>query len=180
MQHSSQNRPRLRAASATFPLSLEVRHDYRPPMSNQSPVHSYSARNPGTSSQYTSPTIYTTSYPPAPLTAPINMSQQRSSNPRDAAQDHTDPQLSASLNAPNDYPSAAGHNAAAPHAGVSPSKDSFAGGQNAYGHGQEKQHSYGDGVSGSDLHRKSSFTMPITNPREGSIPGPQPFDQGTT
>jgi hypothetical protein len=178
--HTSQNRPRLRAASATFPLSLDVRHEYRPPMPSQSPVHAYSARNPGTSSQYTSPTIYTTSYPPAPLTAPINMSQQRTSNPRDTAQDQTDPKLNATLNGPNEYPGTNSHNAAASHAGVSPSKDTFTGGQNTYGQSQEKQHDYGDGIGGSDPQRKASFAMPITNAREGSIHGPQSFDQGTT
>lgn len=139
MHQSAQNRPRLRAASATFPLSLELRNDYRPPMPTQSPVHAYPGRNPGATSQYTSPSIYTTSYPPAPLTAPINMSHPRPSNSRDVTQDHAESQLSAPLHAPSDFASASGHNTASSHSTTSPSKDSFVGGPLMYNQNQEKQ-----------------------------------------
>lgn len=185
LQHNSRNRPRLRAASATFPLSLETRTDYRPPMPSQSPVHGYSGRSAGATSQYTSPSIYTTSYPPAPLTAPISMSHQRPSSSRDTAQEHAEPQLSAPLNAPSEFAAAAaaaGHHTAAPHQGASPIKESFVGGAMPYGHNHDKPPSYDHEVGGEMLQRKSSFAVQMAAPQEGHMPVTQPhtFDHGTT
>lgn len=184
LPQNSRNRPRLRAASATFPLSLETRGDYRPPMTSHSPVHAYSGRSAGVSSQYTSPSIHTTSYPPAPLTAPISMSHQRPSSSRDATQDHAESQLSAPLNVPAEFSGATGHPAGTPHAAVLPMKDPFAGGSTPYGHasGREKQTTFDSEVGGDLLQRKSSFAVQAVGPQGDQMPGSQShtFDHGSS
>lgn len=182
MQQGSRDRPRLRAASATFPLSLETRGEYRPPMPTQSPVHAYSGRSAGASSQYTSPSIYTTSYPPAPLTAPISMSHQRPSSSRDTAHEHSEAQLSAPLNAPSEFHGATGNPTVTPHSATSPIKEPFISGQMPYGQTHEKQPGYDNEVGGDMLQRKSSFAVQVASPQEGHMPGTQPhtFDHSTT
>lgn len=177
---NGRNRPRLRASSATFPLSLETRGDYRPPMSSHSPVHAYTGRNAGVASQYTSPSIHTTSYPPAPLTAPISMSHSRPSSARDAAQDHTESQLSAPLNVPSEFAGAAGHPSVTSHSISSPMKDPFTGGSSPYGHSREKQTDYDNELGGDMLQRKSNFAGQVAAPQGEPMSGSQPhtFDHG--
>lgn len=75
-QQDGTDRPRLRSSSATFPLNMDTRNQYGAGLQkNQSPSYALEKRSPTASTQYARPSIYTTSYPPAPLTAPISIAQ---------------------------------------------------------------------------------------------------------
>ena len=76
----SSDRPRLRATSATFPLHLDLEDQYRSQSTHAraSDHHGVSLSDPST--QYTNPNIYTTSYPPAPLTAPLSSTYSRAND----------------------------------------------------------------------------------------------------
>lgn len=128
---TSPNQQRSRAASATFPLSLDLRNQYRG-LTNRSPgLHSSTQST--TSTQYTSPSIYTTSYPPAPLTAPINIPQPRGGfTPRGSLSEHHEQQMSAPSSATADLSRRAHSDATV--TSHTPMRDSFGG--NAFSFGQ--------------------------------------------
>ncbi|KAG9250071.1 uncharacterized protein F5Z01DRAFT_426443 [Emericellopsis atlantica] len=76
----SSDRPRLRATSATFPLNLDLEDQYRPQGSQSRASDRLSVSLSDPSTQYTNPNIYTTSYPPAPLTAPLSSTYSRAND----------------------------------------------------------------------------------------------------
>ncbi|RYP20613.1 hypothetical protein DL765_002684 [Monosporascus sp. GIB2] len=76
LQQPQHNRSRLRAASANIPLGLDLRHQYRPGHGLQPSNHSSAPRAASTSPYGNAPT-YTTGYPSAPLTAPVDFSLPR-------------------------------------------------------------------------------------------------------
>lgn len=127
---TSPNQQRSRAASATFPLSLDLRNQYRG-LTNRSPgLHS--SNQTATSTQYTSPSIYTTSYPPAPLTAPINIPQPRGSfTPRGSLSEHHEQQMSAPSSAATAFTRRAHNDGAA--SSHTPMRDSFGGAAFSFG-----------------------------------------------
>ncbi|PKS10717.1 hypothetical protein jhhlp_002474 [Lomentospora prolificans] len=178
LQPNPQNRnSRLRAASATLPLGLDLRNQYRPVGSAlQSPGASTTPRANATS-QYGS-NSYTTSFPSAPLTAPVDFSLSRNSgNMRTGVQDYSMPQLSAPIAPPNDFSQAFQASLASPTART-PMRDSFGGGPLNLGHGQGQEQRGGEGYGTEDMNstslaRKRSFTgiqSGTTVPTTGAAP----------
>ncbi|KAM9876306.1 hypothetical protein VD0002_g7797 [Verticillium dahliae] len=161
---STQNRLRNRASSATFPLGLDLRNQYR-----SSSLHSASSRDLSSATSHfsgTSAPSYTASYPSAPLTAPMDFALPRtpgtaSAGPRSGVHDYSMPQMSAPIAPPHDFAQA--------FQGASvrtPMRDTFTGGHQATEHRSEYGTDFG---SESALKRKRSFTMPGGGP--ASRPG---------
>ncbi|KAF7554739.1 hypothetical protein G7046_g6736 [Stylonectria norvegica] len=151
---SPQNRNRLRAVSATLPLNLDVRNHYRPMATEtQSTSPSGPPRAMPVSTQYGNGSIYTTSYPSAPLTAPMEYSSQRNSNPRLSVQNYSASQMSAPIAPPRDFSQAFQ---------TSTTMTSFStNGSTNFSQGQEQNEARGNILSGSPGHkRKRSLTMP--------------------
>lgn len=154
------NRPsRLRAASATLPLNLDLRDQHRSPdLGPQSAVMGQRPRAPSTTSQLDSPSIYTTSYPPAPLTAPLDFSLSKSSASRGDSQSYSAPQMSAPIHAPSDFTNAFQAGMSAPTSRT-PMRESFGGGGPLhYGPGQDSGTNLDHDPR--SLDRKRSFTVP--------------------
>jgi hypothetical protein len=99
-----QNRPRLRAASASLPINFDFRSQYRhnPNLHTPEQVGAYSM--PSYGGQYQSPPLYTTSFPSAPLAAPSEYSQSASARP--SGDDKPRSQMSAPLVPPSDFSAA--------------------------------------------------------------------------
>ncbi|KAI2473899.1 hypothetical protein F4781DRAFT_7366 [Annulohypoxylon bovei var. microspora] len=189
LQQPSQNRSRLRATSATLPLGLDLRHQYRTMPSGhslQSPSHSSTPRV-ATTSPYGSSSAYTTSFPSAPLTAPIDFSLSRTQgiNSRSSVQDYSMPQMSAPIAPSHDFNQAL-HGSMGSSSTRTPMRDTFGGGPLSVSQGQgssERSEDYsqeGMGGSGSGLKRKrSSFSLS----QGGHTPGPaqtsQPYGHTT-
>ncbi|KAH6892258.1 hypothetical protein B0T10DRAFT_291204 [Thelonectria olida] len=134
-----QSGSRLRSSTTSLPLNVDPRdHHYRTAGSDtqtQSPLSQ--ARSTPTSTSY-SASSYTTSYPSAPLTAPMEYSVPRSSDPKTHLQE---PQMSAPIAPPSDFSQALHGNMG--------SQD------------QGRNESYGHGMSGREGHkRKRSLTLP--------------------
>ena len=92
---------RLRAASSAFPSGVNPRNQYRglPPQNNTSA--------PAAPRSHSFSSAFTTSYPSAPLTAPVDFSLPR--NPGESGQARRDfsiPQLGAPMTSPQDFQSA--------------------------------------------------------------------------
>ncbi len=106
LQQNPQNRSRMRAASSTLPLNLDLRTQFRSVGSGhtmQSSAHSPTSR-PNTTSQLGGvSSSYTASFPSAPLTAPIDFSLPRTPGFRSTGQDYSMPQMSAPIAPPNDF-----------------------------------------------------------------------------
>ncbi|KAI1138816.1 hypothetical protein F5Y05DRAFT_351480 [Hypoxylon sp. FL0543] len=185
LQQPSQNRSRLRAASATLPLGLDLRHQYRPSHSLQSPGHSSTPRV-ATTAPYGSSSAYTTSFPSAPLTAPIDFPLSRTPGiNRTSVQDYSMPQMSAPIAPPQDFTQAL-HGSMSSSSTRTPMRDTFGGGPLGVNQGQgsgERSDDYaqeGIGGSGPSLKRKrSSFSLS----QGGHTPGPaqtsQPYGHTT-
>jgi hypothetical protein len=126
------NRSRLRASSATLPLNLELRNQYRNANSNlRSPGISAVSRGGAPTSSLDMPSIYTTSYPPAPLTAPMDFSPPRPPNPRVSVSDYSTAQMSAPIAAPSDFSQAFRESMAIPSSRT-PMRESFGAGAMAF------------------------------------------------
>ncbi|KAI1100729.1 hypothetical protein F4804DRAFT_35000 [Jackrogersella minutella] len=189
LQQPSQTRSRLRAASATLPLGLDLRHQYRGPMPTsqglQSPSHSSTPRV-ATTAPYGSSSAYTTSFPSAPLTAPIDFPLSRTPGiNRTSVQDYSMPQMSAPIAPSHDFTQAL-HGSMSNSSTRTPMRDTFGGGPLGVNQGQgssERSEDYaqeGLGGSGSGLKRKrSSFSLS----QGGHTPGPtqtsQPYGHTT-
>jgi hypothetical protein len=160
LQPTSSARPRLRASSATFPLNLDLRNQYRPAAQTaRSPGQQTANRAVTSSTQYTSPSIYTTSYPPAPLTAPLNVPQSRGTAARPDASDHPEHQMSAPNSSTGEFPGSAHGNRAMHTSAHTPMRDSFGGGPIAFGQDHERPGAYNEELNESGIHhRKSSYT----------------------
>lgn len=152
---------RLRAASATIPPNLDFKDQQR-----ASDIGSQSGtiarlRGPSSSSQLDSPSIYTTSYPPAPLTAPLEFSLSKAVPTRPSTQqDFSSGQLSAPISAPSDFSNAfqTGMNS---QTSRTPMRESF--GANAslsYDQGSSRHNNYGNETRGIETARKQSFALP--------------------
>ncbi|RWA13269.1 hypothetical protein EKO27_g1800 [Xylaria grammica] len=182
LQQPSQARSRLRAASATLPLGLDLRHQYRPFSSShglQPPSHSSTPRAASTT-PYGASSGYSTSFPSAPLTAPIDFSLPRTPGIRSSIQDYSIPQMSAPIAPPNDFTQAL-HGNIAGSSSRTPMRDSFSGGSLTIGQGQghndkSEEHSQ-DGLGGpSSLKRKrSSFSLSQVPHTSSSSQSSQPY-----
>ncbi|KAI0011179.1 hypothetical protein F4779DRAFT_615848 [Xylariaceae sp. FL0662B] len=178
LQPPSQNSSRLRATSATLPLGLDLRHQYRSVSSTshslQSPSISSTSRAP-TTAPYGAPTAYTTSFPSAPLTAPIDFPLSRTPGiNRTSIQDYSMPQMSAPIAPSQDF-SQALHGNMSSSSSRTPMRDTFGGGPLGINQGQgsgERNEEYSqEGMSGhgTSLKRKrSSFSLT----QGGHTPGP--------
>ncbi|RYP72160.1 hypothetical protein DL771_004394 [Monosporascus sp. 5C6A] len=105
LQQPQHNRSRLRAASANLPLGLDLRHQYRPGHGLQPSNHSSTPRAASTS-PYGNPPTYTTGFPSAPLTAPVDFSLPRTPTIRTSVPDYSPPQMSAPIAPPQDFTAA--------------------------------------------------------------------------
>jgi hypothetical protein len=133
LQQAPQTRSRLRAATATLPLNIDVRNQYRPANATamRSPSVNTIGRNAAASTSLDMPSIYTTSYPPAPLTAPMDFSQPRPTNARLDVPDYSTPQMSAPIAAPSDFSQAFRESMAMPTSRT-PMRESFSNGAMAF------------------------------------------------
>lgn len=145
---------RLRAATATLPLGLDLRTQYRSVTSagHSLPATGHSTPRATSATPYT--TTYTSSFPSAPLTAPIDFAQPRTPGIR-PPHDYSIPQMSAPIAPPHDFTQALHANMSAPNART-PMRDTFSTqsqspterseefGQDAYG-GLKRKRSYSSG-----------------------------------
>ncbi|KAK5627157.1 hypothetical protein RRF57_002872 [Xylaria bambusicola] len=183
LQQPSQARSRLRAASATLPLGLDLRHQYRSYSSShglQPSSHSSIPRTASTAPYGTSPG-YSTSFPSAPLTAPIDFSLPRTPGIRNSIQDYSVPQMSAPIAPPHDFTQAL-HGNIAGSSSRTPIRDSFSGGPLTFGQSQgatdkSEDHSH-DGLSGSSTglkRKRSSFSLSQVSHSTGPSQTSQPY-----
>ncbi|KAF4838033.1 Homeobox-leucine zipper protein HDG11 [Colletotrichum tropicale] len=162
---SQPNRLRARASSGTVPLGLDLRNQYRSVNSVPPPGHASTPR--ATSAQFATSGPYTSSFPSAPLTAPVDFSLPRTPGHRPGGvQDYSMPQMSAPIAAPNDF-SQAFHASMTTSNARTPMRDSFGGAGGPMPphagehHQQREEHGQDFG-----LKRKRSFS--------GASAGPAP------
>ena len=132
LQQNSQSRSRLRAASASLPLGLDLRNQYRSVSSGhnmQSPTQPSGPRTPSTPQQLTGSSVsssYTASFPSAPLTAPMDFQLPRTPGFRSSGPDYSMSQMSAPIAPPNDFSQAFQASIGGSNART-PMRDSFGG-----------------------------------------------------
>ncbi|KAI1262454.1 hypothetical protein F5Y18DRAFT_151146 [Xylariaceae sp. FL1019] len=176
LQQPSQSRSRLRAASATLPLGLDLRHQYRSVSTGhglQPPSHSSTGRA-GSIASYGTSSGYSTSFPSAPLTAPIDFSLPRTPGIRNAVHDYSIPQMSAPIAPPHDFTQALHGNIGASTTRT-PIRDTFGGGplslSQSQGSNDKNDDFTQDGLSGSSIglkRKRSSFSL-----SSSQVSGPQ-------
>ncbi|KAK6833700.1 hypothetical protein PG987_008394 [Apiospora arundinis] len=180
LQPPPQNRSRLRAASATLPLGLDLRTQYRSVSGMQPTGAASMTPRSATTAPYGGTSSYSTSFPSAPLSAPIDFSLPRTPGSR-PVHDYSMPQISAPIAPPHDFSQALHGNMTSPTSRT-PMRDSF--GSNSLTSGQGRtsndrsddysQDSYGSASSA--LKRKRSLS--ITQAGHAG-PGPQPYGHST-
>ncbi|KAK3945093.1 homeobox-leucine zipper protein HDG5 [Diplogelasinospora grovesii] len=177
LQNSQQRGSRLRAASASLPLGLDLRTQFRSGVGSgnlQSTTHS-----PGGPRTTSTPHIggtggigvsssYTASFPSAPLTAPVDFSLPRTPGFRSSGTDYSMPQMSAPIAPPNDFSQAFQASMSNHSSTRTPMRDTFGGGGGIGGHHSSHQNSVTgdrneDGFSSHSqdplgMKRKRSFT----------------------
>ncbi|KAI0021925.1 hypothetical protein F4780DRAFT_257053 [Xylariomycetidae sp. FL0641] len=175
LQSPSQTRSRLRAASATLPLGLDLRHQYRSlGQSLQSPSHASTPRAASTTPYGSSP-AYTTTFPSAPLTAPIDFSLSRNPGIRSSVPDYSIPQLSAPIAPSHDF-SQALHGGLGGAASRTPMRDTFGGGPLGMGQSQSSGERNDDYQGGASMKRKrSSFSLSQGGHTPGAAHTSQPY-----
>lgn len=173
LQQSQQRGSRLRAASASLPLGLDLRTQYRSSVgsgSMQSATHSPGPRTTSTSQLGGVSSSYTASFPSAPLTAPVDFSLPRTPGYRSTGGDYSMPQMSAPIAPPNDF-SQAFQASMSNSSSRTPIRDSFGGGHGPLGLGQQSQSSVdrNDDYSQDPLSmkRKRSFTAATSSANSG-------------
>ncbi|KAI1813969.1 hypothetical protein GGS20DRAFT_443845 [Poronia punctata] len=181
LQQPSQSRSRLRAASATLPLGLDLRHhQYRTYSSShgiQNPNHASTPRAASTAPYGTS--TYTSSFPSAPLTAPIDYTLPRTPGIRSSLQDYSIPHMSAPIAPPPDFTQALHGNMGGSSSSRTPTmRDSFGGplsiGQSQNASDKSEDHSQ-EGLASSLKRKRSSFSLShsphhISGPSQSSQP----------
>ncbi|KAI0444609.1 hypothetical protein F4803DRAFT_245584 [Xylaria telfairii] len=183
LQQPSQSRSRLRAASATLPLGLDLRHQYRSFSSSHSlqpPSHSSTPRTASTVPYGTS-SSYSMSFPSAPLTAPMDFSLSRTPSIRSTIQDYSMPQMSAPIAPPHDFTQAL-HGNIASSSSRTPMRDTFSGGPLTIGQSQgsnekTEEHSQ-DGLGGPNAglkRKRSSFSLSQIPHTSSSSQNVQPY-----
>ncbi|KAK8110900.1 uncharacterized protein PG998_007357 [Apiospora kogelbergensis] len=180
LQPPPQTRSRLRAASATLPLGLDLRTQYRSVSGLQPTGAASMTPRSATTAPYGGSSSYTTSFPSAPLSAPIEFSLPRTPGSR-PVHDYSMPQISAPIAPPHDFSQALHGNMASPTSRT-PMRDSF--GSSSLASGQSRtsndrsdeysQDSYGSASSA--LKRKRSLSI---SQGGHAGPGPQPYGHST-
>ncbi|KAK4041649.1 hypothetical protein C8A01DRAFT_14589 [Parachaetomium inaequale] len=164
LQASQQRNSRLRAASASLPLGLDLRTQFRSAIGSgglPTSAHSPGPRTASTPQLGGVSSSYTGSFPSAPLTAPVDFSLPRSSGyHRTSTTDYSMPQMSAPIAPPNDF-SQAFQASMSSSSSRTPMRDSFAGGPLGLGPSQ----SSGD-------HRSDEYSDPLGMKRKRSFTGP--------
>ncbi|KAK2019453.1 homeobox domain-containing protein [Colletotrichum eremochloae] len=165
---------RLRSRASSSTLGLDLRNQYRPISSGQSASHGSAPRS--TSTQFATATAYTSSFPSAPLTAPIDFSLPRTPGPRSSGvHDYSMPQMSAPIAAPQDF-SQAFHASMNSSNARTPMRDTFGGGGPMPTHHENQQAKQGDdyGNDFAALKRQRSYSggAPAGS---GPAPGPQAY-----
>ncbi|KAI1129486.1 hypothetical protein F5Y10DRAFT_152498 [Nemania abortiva] len=183
LQQPSQGRSRLRAASATLPLGLDLRHQYRSFSSGHSlqPSSHSSTPRAASTAPYGASSSYSMSFPSAPLTAPIEYSLPRTPSIRSSVHDYSIPQMSAPIAPPHDFTQAL-HGNMSSSSSRTPMRDAFTSGALAISQPQGstdkgEEHSQ-DGLGGSNnsLKRKrSSFSLSQAPHTSGSSQSSQPY-----
>ncbi|AEO62768.1 uncharacterized protein THITE_2107332 [Thermothielavioides terrestris NRRL 8126] len=141
LQSSQQRGSRLRAASASLPLGLDLRTQFRSAIGSgglATTAHSPGPRTPSTSQLGGGgvSSSYTGSFPSAPLTAPVDFSLPRTSGFRTSTTDYSMPQMSAPIAPPNDFSQAFQASLSGASAARTPMRDTFGGGPLGLGQGQ--------------------------------------------
>jgi hypothetical protein len=161
LQPNQQRGSRLRAASASLPLGLDLRNQFRSTVGSgnlQPSAHSPGPRTPSTSQLGGVSSSYTASFPSAPLTAPVDFSLPRTPGFRSSGADYSMPQMSAPIAPPNDFSQA--FQASMSSSNVrTPMRDTFGGGPLSIGQNQnstDRTDDYSQDPMG--LKRKRSFT----------------------
>jgi hypothetical protein len=160
MQQNSQNRSRLRAASASLPLGLDLRNQFRSVSTShnmQSNAHSPGSRT-SSNSQIGGVSSSYSSYPSAPLTAPMDF-LPRTPGFRSSGADYSMPQMSAPIAPSNDFAQAFQNMSSS--SSRTPMRDTFGGGPLSTGQSQtsgERSDDYSSDPLG--MKRKRSFTGP--------------------
>lgn len=162
LQPPPQNRSRLRAASATLPLGLDLRTQYRSVSSGQGPPTSGSALTPRSASTapYGSSVAYSSSYPSAPLTAPAEYSFPRTPGVS-SAHEYSIP--SAPIAPSQDFSQALHGASMTSPTSRTPMRDSF---------GRDRREDYSQDIYG-ELKRKRSFGM--SHAGHTAAPTSQPY-----
>ncbi|KAI1853674.1 hypothetical protein JX265_003992 [Neoarthrinium moseri] len=159
LQQPPQN-TRLRAASATLPLGLDLRHQYRSVSSGHN-LQGTGHSTPRAASATPYSTTYTSSFPSAPLTAPIDFAQPRTPGIRSSVHDYSMPQMSAPIAPPQDFSQALHGSMGAPSTRT-PMRDSFSGsalGANQNQGSNERSDEYSqDSFGAASLKRKRSYS----------------------
>ncbi|KAI1325355.1 hypothetical protein F5Y16DRAFT_273139 [Xylariaceae sp. FL0255] len=183
LQQPSQTRSRLRTTSATLPLGLDLRHQYRSMSSTHSlqPSSHSSTPRPASSTPFGTSSNYSSSFPSAPLTAPIDFSLPRTPGIRGTVHDYSIPQLSAPIAPSQDFAQAL-HGSLNTSSAQTPMRDTFSGGPLSIGSGHgpgAKSEDYSQdefGGPGASLKRKrSSFSLSQSSHPSGTSRGSQPY-----
>ncbi|KAK3373631.1 hypothetical protein B0T24DRAFT_270924 [Lasiosphaeria ovina] len=168
MQANQQRGSRMRAASASLPMSLDLRTQFRSAVGSgghPSTAHSPGPRTTSSTQLGGVSSTYTASFPSAPLTAPVDFSLPRTPGFRSSGADYSMPQMSAPIAPPHDFAFQASMSNSNSRA---PMRDSFVGGPLGIGGGSQSQNSGGersDDYSQDSLgmKRKPSFTGPSSS-----------------
>ncbi|KAK6064336.1 Homeobox-leucine zipper protein HDG11 [Seiridium cupressi] len=156
LQHPPQN-TRLRAATATLPLNLDLRTQQYRSVSSGHNMQGAGPATPRATSATPYSTAYTSSFPSAPLTAPIDFAQPRTPGIGAGVRDYSMPQMSAPIAPPQDF-SHALHGNLGGHNTRTPMRDSFTGSalSTSQSHGSERSDEYShDNYA---MKRKRSFS----------------------
>ncbi|KAK3378219.1 hypothetical protein B0H63DRAFT_240527 [Podospora didyma] len=177
LQPNQQRGSRMRAASASLPMSLNLGTQFRSGVGtggHPSTSHSPGPRTTSSSQLGGVSSSYTASFPSAPLTAPVDFSLPRTPGGfRSSGGDYSMPQMSAPIAPPNDF-SQAFQASMSNSSSRTPMRDSFgvsgggplgiSGGQNQNSGGRTDDYSQ-DPLG---MKRKPSFTGPSSTTNTGS------------
>ncbi|KAK1993807.1 homeobox domain-containing protein [Colletotrichum falcatum] len=149
---------RLRSRASSGTLGLDLRSQYRPLGLGQSASHGSAPRS--TSTQFATTSSYTSSFPSAPLTAPVDFSLPRTPGTRPAGlHDYSMSQLSAPIAAPHDFSQAFQASMSSSNART-PVRDTFGGGGPMPAHHESQSTKRGDDYSNdfAALRRQRSYS----------------------
>lgn len=171
LQQPAQSQARVRAASATLPLGLDLRNNYRPVSSPLDPIQQSPAATPrAVNPQFASTSSpYSTSFLSAPLTAPVDFDSMARAPAIQTTQDYSVPQMSAPIAAPNDFSQAfrSMGSSNGPSSTRTPMRDSF-----SRGSGGSSSHP-GDSTSAAPSSKKEDpYHVGWDMKREQSVTGP--------
>lgn len=153
LQHPPQN-SRLRAATATLPLNLDLRTQQYRSVSSGHNLQGNGPATPRATSTTPYSSAYTSSFPSAPLTAPVDFTQPRTPGIRPGLSEYSMPQMSAPIAPSHDF-SHALHGGMPGSSTRTPMRDSFAGGATSQPQSSERSDEYSHD---SYMKRKRSFS----------------------